>query len=99
MADAVPERSAGRGVVDVKAAVGRIVRIKGESEQTLLVAARLDPGVNVEKRCRIHRARREINDENLTRLLDDENPAGVARGRGHVEREGESRGDSFGRNV
>jgi hypothetical protein len=96
MAHAVPKRPAGSGVIDVKAAVGCIVRIKGKSKQTLLVAARLDPGVNVEKRCRIHRPRGEINDENLARLLDDENPAGVGRGRGHVEREGESRGDSLG---
>ena len=99
MADAVTKRAAGCGVVDVKAAVGRVVRIKGEPEQTLLVAARLDPGVNVEKRCRIHRARGEINDENLTRLLDDENPAYVARRRGYVKRERESRGDSFGRDA
>jgi hypothetical protein len=55
--------------------------------------------VNVEKRCRIHRARREIYDKNLTRLLDDENPAGVAQGRGYVERKRESRGDSFGRDA
>ena len=87
MGDAVSERPAGRGIVDVKPAVARVIRIEGKAEQSLLIAARLDPGMNVEEGRRIDCARREINDENLTRLLDDENPIRVARGRGQVERE------------
>ena len=82
-------RFAGR-VVDVELRVVRVVGVKGQREQTLLVVAAVfvvvDPFVDVEKHFRSTGIRSVTQRENASRLLDDEQALGLARRIGQEDR-------------
>src|SRR5207302_11388477 len=88
------EQSARRAVIDVEAAVRGVVRIEGQAEQTFF-AAKIDLARDIEIRRRVHGARWEIDDFDLSRLLHNKEPAGVARRRGDEDGRGKSPGETL----
>src|SRR5437660_1291806 len=78
MRDAGAKRSARCGVVDVKFAVGRVVRIEREPEQPLFAAPN-DSARDIEIRRRVYDAGRQVDNFDLPRLLHNEKTTTVSR--------------------
>ena len=66
---ALAPKAAGRDVVNVKAAVGRVVPIEGQPKKALLADERDNAG-EIEKRRLFHRACGQVDDADLAALLD-----------------------------
>lgn len=84
LADAGVKHAPGRGALHIKLSVGRVIRIKGEPEQTLLTAALKVR--NRQKRRRVQQSRVQIQNANLSTLLNNEQTIEVTRRRGNKNR-------------
>ena len=85
------------GVVDVEIAVGGVVRMEGQAQQSLLIAAAAHQRVDVQKRRGQQRvdAVGDGDYPNVAGFLDHEEPRAVARRRGQVHRPGQTRRDEL----